>query len=68
MQSTIKTNHGKDNSGTRTLFECNQFRVPKQTVTTDDVNNQQTMDQPSESFVSRKRPMQQDQTTAVATK
>ncbi|CAF0732253.1 unnamed protein product [Adineta steineri] len=65
LQSTIKNSHGKDMHGTRTLFDCNQFRVPKLTITTDDIQN---IDEPSESSVTRKRPIQQDQTTSVVPK
>jgi hypothetical protein len=37
----------KDLNGNRTLFDCNQFRIPE----------------PNESSVTRKRPIQQEQTT-----
>ncbi|CAF0919897.1 unnamed protein product [Rotaria sordida] len=65
LQSTTKNIHGKDTNGTRTLFECNQFRVSKPVISTD---NNQNIDQPSESSVTRKRPIQQEQTTAIARK
>jgi len=56
LQSSLK----KDTNGTRTLFECNQFRTPKTSE-----NN----DEPSESSVTRKRSIQSDTTTpAVANK
>ncbi|CAF1240544.1 unnamed protein product [Rotaria sp. Silwood1] len=68
LQSTIKNIHGKDVNGTRTLFECNQFRVSKPTISNDNDDNNQDVDQPSESSVTRKRPMQQEQTTTIARK
>jgi len=45
----------------RTLFECNQFRVPKGSETIEN-----DLDEPSESSVTRKRPIQQEQITTVA--
>ncbi|CAF4692380.1 unnamed protein product, partial [Rotaria socialis] len=68
LQSTIKNNQGKDVNGTRTLFECNQFRVPKSMVSTENADTNQNIDQPSESSVSRKRHIQQEQTIAIARK
>jgi hypothetical protein len=65
FQSTIKNNRAKDINGHRTLFECNQFRIPKPPISTD---NNQDFDEPSESSVIRKRPIQQDQTTTIAKK
>jgi hypothetical protein len=56
FQSNIK----KDINGNRTLFECNQFRVPKESLPIDD--------EPSESSVTRKRPIQQEETTTIARK
>ncbi len=47
----------------RTLFECNQFRVPKGSETIEN-----DLDEPSESSVTRKRPIQKEQTTTVAKK
>ncbi|UJR28873.1 hypothetical protein I4U23_010095 [Adineta vaga] len=61
LQSTLKTTNGKDMNGHRTLFECNQFRIPKPVTTTENQRNND--DEPSESSVTRKRPMQQESTT-----
>jgi hypothetical protein len=58
FQSTVKNNQTKDN---RTLFECNQFRIPTVSISTD-------IDEPSESYVIKKRPIQQEQTTNVPNK
>jgi len=56
FQSIIK----KDMNGNRTLFECNQFRVP--------LSIDNDLDEPSESSVTRKRPIQQEETTTIARK
>jgi hypothetical protein len=53
----------KDLPGTRTLFECNQFRIPQ---VSEPVENDP--DEPSESSVTRKRTIPQDQTTTVPKK
>ncbi|CAF2988305.1 unnamed protein product [Rotaria sp. Silwood2] len=68
LQSTTKTTHGQDINGTRTLFECNQFRVSKPAISIDNDDTNQNADQPSESSVTRKRPIQQEQTTTIARK
>ncbi|CAF1231440.1 unnamed protein product [Adineta ricciae] len=63
FQSALKNTSGKDMNGHRTLFDCNQFRVPKPSSTT--VENQADTGEPSESSVTRKRPMQQEPTTTA---
>ena len=63
FQSALKSTSSKDTNGHRTLFDCNQFRVPKPSSTT--VENQADAGEPSESFVTRKRPMQQELTTTT---
>lgn len=51
-------------NGARTLFECNQFRIPTVVPAAIDDN----LDEPSESSVTRKRPIQQEQTSAIPKK
>jgi hypothetical protein len=65
----MKNNRAKDINGYRTLFECNQFRVPKPTISIENDDENQNSDQPSESSsVTRKRPIQQEPTTVIARK
>ena len=69
----VKNGLSKDLAGNRTLFDCHQFRVPELAVATEargggGGGGATSADLPSESCVTRKRPMPQEPTTDVAKK
>ena len=68
FQSDLKSSRAKDLTGNRTLFECQQFRVPKPVESTHIDDEVQVIDEPSESSVTRKRPITTDQNSVVSKK
>ena len=68
FQSELKNSRAKDLNGNRTLFDCQQFRLPKPVESADIDDEIQLIDEPCESSVTRKRPIGAEQGSTVAKK
>lgn len=68
FQSDLKSSRAKELTGNRTLFDCQQFRVPKPVESTHIDDEIQLIDDPGESSVTRKRPITTDQSSVVSKK